>query len=226
MSTSRSGINTINSSLVFSCNQVLTDVALNQLQSNAISAFQRGETVINHAPERGDGNFFEPYVGYSPRGGDHKNRYNPYISVGFPFENAGYNKFLLQTDFRFQGWSTNFDSGPNASIEVYKVDVRYTWPTGNAIIFSADITGVVSPSGAVSYVPGYTTAGTVITVCLRGNIPSVPTPGSADICGLNLEVHSRPASALTPTTNEKFRMTSNLNEYGGFGAIYFKLYGE
>lgn len=226
MSTSRSGINTINSSLVFSCNQVLTDVALNQLQSNAISAFQRGETVINHNAERGDGNFFEAYVGYSPRGGDHKNRYNPYIQVTHPFENPGYNKFLLQADFRFQGWNTNFDSGPNAPIEVYKVDIRYTWPTGNAIIFSADITGVVSPIGAVSYVPGHTLAGTVITVCMRGNIPSIPTPGTADICGLNLEVHSRQTGTSVPTVNEKFRATSSGHEYGGFGAIYFKLYGE
>ena len=192
----RSNIKFVTCPLTWSCGEIVTDTKLTQDADNALSAYNRGDTVIN-VGGLGQINMFD----------------EPQTPIGeldvskkiFEFENAGHNRYLLGCKFKLDTYSTSGKTGA-VNIKIY-----YIQHTGAEIeLLDASSNDSVFPSSTLyagDTIHRFETSGTI-------SVP--PDPGTSEWHKLRVEYYI-PQSV---NFDKEF-----MNDYG-VQWLHLKIYGE
>lgn len=171
----RSGLKT-GANQSFSCNQVIDDAVMNNLNDLAASAMERGDTVINQTGSRQPDRTYSVLCGYY----DGDITLATLLPAGWNVENAGYNKYLIKIAFKLD--STAYSAGSGTGTDATRITITHTDKAG----LTSTLWDTETASGIVR---GVQTSATI-----SGTFSNPPSSGETEIEQFGINVYSNHTS--------------------------------
>lgn len=223
----RGGIGIVTCGIDFNCGQVLTDSLMTQVYQTALSAYNRGDTVVNQTADVSHGNTFSAMIGYSPNRGEQK--FRALLQMQWDVENPGYNKFVLSSRFRFQTPTINATGlGGTASLHIDQIKYRYQTSAGSQDLLTLSVSSpnIVASDPSVGPWPENASQGVEYNFCVKGTLANLPPQSQSEVGYIIIEVTTRTGYVPELSDGDGFDFDTGENSYVGVASVMLKFYGD